>query len=236
MDLAQTAAWLAARPADAPFGYVVTPNAEHLVQLAGDPGLAEVYRAALLRLLDSRVVARAAAALGLAAPPVVPGSDLVATLLARHLAPGDRLTVIGLQPEYLPLLRQRCGPVAIAHHLPPVAFEHDPTAFRIALDFALAHPARFTLLAVGMPRQELLAAALRNSGRARGTGLCIGSALEYFIGARRRAPRVLQRASLEWAYRLCHEPRRLGRRYLLQSPRIFPLLLRERLGAIRPGR
>ena len=51
--------WLAARPADAPFGYVVTPNADHLVRLQRQPELRPLYADAMLRLLDSRVVARA---------------------------------------------------------------------------------------------------------------------------------------------------------------------------------
>ncbi|MDB5373128.1 MAG: glycosyltransferase, partial [Belnapia sp.] len=31
--------WLVARPAGAPFGYVVTPNADHLVRLARNPAI-----------------------------------------------------------------------------------------------------------------------------------------------------------------------------------------------------
>jgi N-acetylglucosaminyldiphosphoundecaprenol N-acetyl-beta-D-mannosaminyltransferase len=41
----------------------------------------------------------------------------------------------------------------------------------------------------------------------------------------------VQRGGLEWAYRLASDPRRLARRYLLDSPRIVPLLLRERRAA-----
>jgi N-acetylglucosaminyldiphosphoundecaprenol N-acetyl-beta-D-mannosaminyltransferase len=229
MTVSATAAWLAARHSDAPFGYVVTPNAEHLVKLANDRELSAIYRGALLRLMDSRVVVRAAMAVGLRAPKVVPGSDLVTELLLRHLRPGDKLTIIGFKPEFVPLLRRRCPPVTIAHHLPPPAFEHIPAAFQTALDFILANPARFTFFAVGMPRQEMLAAAVAQSGRATGIGLCIGSALEFFSGAIRRAPRPLQLAGLEWAYRLCREPRRLGPRYLLRSPPVLRMLAQQKL-------
>jgi len=79
-DLGAVAAaeYLAARPASAPFGYVVTPNADHLVRLARNPALQGAYQRALLCLLDSRVVARFARLLGLDAPTVAPGSDLTA--------------------------------------------------------------------------------------------------------------------------------------------------------------
>jgi N-acetylglucosaminyldiphosphoundecaprenol N-acetyl-beta-D-mannosaminyltransferase len=33
------------------------------------------------------------------------------------------------------------------------------------------------------------------------------------------APEWIGRAGLEWAFRLAHEPRRMGRRYLIESPR-----------------
>jgi exopolysaccharide biosynthesis WecB/TagA/CpsF family protein len=109
-----------------------------------------------------------------------------------------------------------------------MGFERDPAAFEAAVQFAIENPARLTVLAVGMPRQERLAAAIAASGRARGIGLCVGSALEFLVGAHRRAPVWMREAGLEWAFRLAHEPRRLARRYLVQCPPVFALLLQER--------
>ncbi len=100
---------------------------------------------------------------------------------------------------------------------------------RDAVDFVLAHPSRFVFLAVGSPRQEMLADAIRATGQATGLGLCIGASLEFLAGASRRAPRWMQRAGLEWLHRLGSDPRRLARRYLVEDPPIFRLLLRERL-------
>jgi N-acetylglucosaminyldiphosphoundecaprenol N-acetyl-beta-D-mannosaminyltransferase len=55
LDLEQAASWIASRPAKMPFGYIVTPNADHLVRLNRDPALLAIYRGASLCLLDSRV-------------------------------------------------------------------------------------------------------------------------------------------------------------------------------------
>jgi exopolysaccharide biosynthesis WecB/TagA/CpsF family protein len=233
LDAAAAAAWLAARPAEAPFGYVVTPNADHLVRLMRDPELAKIYRNACLRLLDSRVVAGVAAALRLPAPRVAPGSDMTARLLTQHLRPGERVTIVGLRPAWLPLLVARCGLAAPAHHDPPMGFVADPVALAEAVAFVLAHPARFVFLAVGSPQQEMLAAAIAATGRATGTGLCIGASLEFLAGVARRAPGWMQRCGLEWLFRLGGEPRRLARRYLVDSPAILPLLLCARFGRSR---
>ena len=228
LDTARAAAWLSARPPDAAFGYVVTPNADHLVRLRRQPALVPLYDQALLRLLDSRVVARVAASIGLDAPPVAPGSDLTGVILRGHLRPKEQLTIIGLDPVHLRALMDRTGIVLPAHHNPPSGFEHDRKSLREAVDFALAHPARFILLAVGSPRQEILAAAIQASGRATGVGLCIGASLDFLSGAATRAPVWMQQAGLEWLHRLAGNPHRMTRRYLCQCPAIFPLLLRER--------
>jgi N-acetylglucosaminyldiphosphoundecaprenol N-acetyl-beta-D-mannosaminyltransferase len=235
LTVAQAAARIAARPADAPFGYVVTPNADHLVRLSRDPALRAIYRNAALCLLDSAVVFSLARRFGLTAPKVVPGSDLTAYLLAHHLRPNERIAIVGLSPSWLPALVARCRLAPPAHYDPPMGFALDPVAFAAAVAFVRDNPARFVFLAVGSPRQEQLAAAIAAAGDATGTGLCIGASLEFLAGARWRAPLFMRLARLEWLFRLAADPRRLFRRYLIDSPVIIALLLRQRLAAGRPA-
>ncbi|MBV9249230.1 MAG: hypothetical protein JO227_08315 [Acetobacteraceae bacterium] len=146
MDAEAAARWIAARPADAPFGYVVTPNADHFVRLSRRPELMRVYQGAVLRLLDSRVVAGMARLLGLRAPAVATGSDVTVTLLMGHLAPGERVTIIGLRPSLLPALIARCHLGPPAHFDPPMGMERDPAAIA-------------TASALGSPCQKILPAA-----------------------------------------------------------------------------
>ena len=120
LDIAQAASWIAARPAEAAFGYVVTPNADHLVRVSRNPKLRAIYRGAALCLLDSRVVGWLARLMGMPAPAIAPGSDLTAHLLAHHLAPGERITIVGLSPVWLPPLIARCGLAPPAHYNPPM--------------------------------------------------------------------------------------------------------------------
>jgi exopolysaccharide biosynthesis WecB/TagA/CpsF family protein len=219
-------ALLAERPAEAPFGYAVTPNADHLVRLARNPALRPLYDGAMLRLLDSRVVARLAGVMGMAAPAVVPGSDLTAALM-QALPAEEPVTVLGLTPAALERLAARTGLRRIAHHNPPMGFEHDPAAFEAAVRFIEENPARYSFLAVGSPRQERVAQAVAARGTGRGVGLCIGASLLFLTGEERRAPLAVQRAGMEWAWRLMQDPKRLARRYLVDSPAIIALLRRE---------
>ena len=228
-DVAYAAEWVNARAADAPFGYVVTPNADHFVRLHRQPGLVRAYEGALLRLLDSRVVARTARLLGMPTPRVCPGSDLTAYLLTRCIQPGERIGIVGLEAPHVANLVQRLRIDRPLHYNPPQGFNLDPDLMQTVVDFVLKNPARLTFLATGSPRQEQLAAAIAATGQARGTALCIGSSLAFAAGAVKRAPRWMQVMSLEWLHRLAQDPKRLWRRYLRDSPAVFSLLAQERM-------
>lgn len=199
------------------------------MRLSRHPSLRPLYQGAMLCLLDSRVVARAARALGLEAPAVTTGSDLTAELLAAHVRPGERVTIVGLRASHLPDLVARTGIAPPAHYDPPMGFDRDPAEMQRAVRFVLENPARLIFLAVGSPRQEQLAAAIAATGEAHGTGLCIGASLEFLAGTVPRAPLFMQRWGIEWMHRMLSDPRRLAKRYLLDNPPIFWLLLRERL-------
>ena len=92
------------------------------------------------------------------------------------------------------------------------------------------------LVGFGNPRQERW--ILDNRRRLDvATILAVGALFEWITGSRKRAPLVLQRARLEWLYRLAIEPRRLVRRYTIDVVRFFALVLRERNAtAINRGR
>ena len=46
----------------------------------------------------------------------------------------------------------------------------------------------------------------------------VGAAFDFHAGAKRQAPRWMQRSGLEWSFRLASEPRRLWKRYLVNNP------------------
>jgi N-acetylglucosaminyldiphosphoundecaprenol N-acetyl-beta-D-mannosaminyltransferase len=62
----------------------------------------------------------------------------------------------------------------------------------------------------------------------------VGAAFDFLSGSKRRAPRFMQQAGLEWAFRLGSEPRRLWRRYARHNPRFVALFIAQLL-RIRAG-
>jgi N-acetylglucosaminyldiphosphoundecaprenol N-acetyl-beta-D-mannosaminyltransferase len=58
----------------------------------------------------------------------------------------------------------------------------------------------------------------------------VGAAFDFLGGFKRQAPRWMQKAGLEWLFRLASEPRRLGRRYLANNPAFLWLILLQLFG------
>jgi exopolysaccharide biosynthesis WecB/TagA/CpsF family protein len=112
-----------------------------------------------------------------------------------------------------------------------MGFDAMPGEVEKCVDFVSANPARFVFIAVGSPRQEIVAYAIRRSSMASGLGLCIGTSINFLVGAEKRAPVWMQRAGFEWLSRLVGSPRRLWRRYLIECPKIFPLMLEDYIAA-----
>jgi exopolysaccharide biosynthesis WecB/TagA/CpsF family protein len=224
----QAIADLRARTADAPFRYVVTPNVDHVVRLSRlDPSGPEhkAYADAGWYLCDSRILSKLAALRGVFLP-VVPGSDLTRRLFTEILLPGDRVCLIGGDGATRGALAALRLDIEIVQHIPPLGLRSDADARSAAARFAAGSGARFILIAVGSPQQELIAQAMQAVPGASGTALCIGASIDFLTGKERRAPRWMQRASLEWLYRLLNNPARLWRRYLIEGPRIFLLAWR----------
>jgi N-acetylglucosaminyldiphosphoundecaprenol N-acetyl-beta-D-mannosaminyltransferase len=216
---------VAARFGNQKYGYVITPNVDHLIRYHDDPAFRALYADAAYVLLDSRFLSHLFRLIRGLRVRVCTGSDLTAQLFARVIAPPDRLVLIGGSAEQAQMLAAQYGLTQLSHYNPPMGFIRDPRAVEECLQFIEAHsPFRFCFLAVGAPQQEVLAQMLKARGIARGMALCIGASVNFMTGVERRAPRWMQRLGAEWLYRLVHNPGRLAKRYLVRGPRVFWLL------------
>jgi len=79
----------------------------------------------------------------------------------------------------------------------------------------------------GSPKQDFLGSLLAKEFNA--NVVCIGAALDFASGVKKEAPVLLQKLSLEWAYRLFSEPRRLGKRYALGNFEFLLICFKELL-------
>jgi exopolysaccharide biosynthesis WecB/TagA/CpsF family protein len=226
---------VAAHYGQASFGYVVTPNVDHLIRYHEDPVFRAAYDEAAYVLLDSRVLSYALRVGKRIRTKICTGSDLTARLFQGVIEPSERIVVIGGDEAQARLLTQRFGLTNLRHLNPPMGFVRDEASVAACVRFIEASsPFRFCFFAVGAPQQEILAQRVKARGNARGLGFCVGSAINFLTGNERRAPRWMQRIGAEWLFRLLLDPSRLTRRYLVRGPRVFGLLGRTQV-LLRPA-
>ena len=96
---------------------------------------------------------------------------------------------------------------------------------RVAADVA-ASGARVLFVGISSPRKEVfLSEQSLRIGPVFAMG--VGGSFDVIAGMTRRAPLWMQRAGLEWLYRLAQEPGRMWRRYLVGNARFVGLVMRE---------
>lgn len=217
------------------FGYVVTPNVDHVIRHYYDPEFRALYAQAAYVFLDSHFLAYVIGFLKRRRHRVSPGSDLTEAVMSSVIKPNDVAVMVGGSAEQAQELRARFGLKALHHIDPPMNFIHDEAAVESCLRAIEAtSPFRFCFLAVGSPQQEIIAQKLKERGVARGLALCIGASINFITGMEKRAPPWIRKSGFEWLFRLIQNPKRLARRYLLRGPRIFLLLPHIELRLRRP--
>jgi exopolysaccharide biosynthesis WecB/TagA/CpsF family protein len=215
------------------FSFVVTPNVDHVVMLhecedeAVRQRFKEAYKAAAFRLCDSRILQLLAKMRGIELK-VVTGSDLTAILFTRGHLIGKKVAIIGGDQAMLPELRALFPEVSFVQHIPPMGVLKNSHAAAEIEEFLATALCDYALFAFGAPQSEIVADLCAQGGRTRGVGVCVGASIEFVLGRKARAPTWMQRARLEWAFRLFTEPKRLWRRYLVIGPRIALIAIRSR--------
>ena len=209
----------------------VNPNTVNLT--FRDPAFVATLACADLRLADGFGIRIAARRQGVRVPAILNGSDFNAAVLRRAAARGWPVFLLGGQGPVAERAAQRLSERIAG--LRVVGTQHgfftDGESDAV-VDRVRASGASVLMVALGQPRQEQwLARHLERTGAR--VGLGVGGFLDFSAGAVRRAPAWMNRAGLEWTYRLAQEPRRLAHRYLIGNPVFLARVLRP---AARNGR
>jgi len=204
---------------------LVTPNVDHIVRYHKDPAFKKVYDKADVYLNDSRILKLLS---NKKIHNVVPGSDLTQLIFERLVTANKNIVIIGATTSDILAVKAKYKMQKIIHIEPSFGFINKPDEIVSIITKCLSNANSLYFLCVGSPQQEKLAVALRDSG-VKGDFLCVGASILFLSGAEKRAPKIIQKLSLEWAFRLLQSPKRLWKRYLIDGPYIFILVLRYSL-------
>ncbi|WP_395154255.1 WecB/TagA/CpsF family glycosyltransferase [Ilumatobacter sp.] len=192
--------------------------------------LASALDGAALNLPDGTPLAWFARRRGIDGCTRVYGPDLMGDVLDRGRSADLGHYLYGSTPEVLVALEQRIGerwPGAriVGSESPPfrdITDEELDTSLRRAQELG----ADIVWVGMGTPKQDLLVRRMATGGDA--TYVAVGAAFDFIAGVKKQAPTWMQRAGLEWLFRLVTEPRRLASRYLVYNWKFLRLLWRTR--------
>jgi N-acetylglucosaminyldiphosphoundecaprenol N-acetyl-beta-D-mannosaminyltransferase len=211
--------------------YVCVRDVHGVMLAQRDPELMAIHHRAPMVLPDGMPLVHVARMRGYAHIQRVAGPDFVETLADRGRARGVRHFFYGGAPgvaeRMAAVLRARYPGLVVAGCLSPPFGELDDTTQHAELAEINAATPDVVWVGLGTPKQERW--MNRFHGAIPGATLIgVGAAFDFHAGTRRRAPRWMQRATLEWLHRLLSEPGRLWRRYLVIAPQFVWRVLLER--------
>jgi N-acetylglucosaminyldiphosphoundecaprenol N-acetyl-beta-D-mannosaminyltransferase len=217
--------------------YFITASTHYAMLTSQVPALKVINERAAFLVADGKPLVWASYLLGTPLPERVAGSDLIFDLCELSAREGFRVFFLGASPGVAEKAAARLGErypglIVAGVECPPFrepsCEEHQALLARVR-----AVSPDILFLAYGQPKGELwLAENLEALGIP--VSVQIGASLDFASGRVRRAPRLLQRTGMEWAYRLFLEPRRLFGRYSRNALFIATRLSRD-LARRRPN-
>lgn len=222
--------------------YIITPNVDHIVKWQKDDEFKEIYDRAALVLADGVPLLWAGHFLGTPIVEKVSGSDLLPQICEQSASKGYRLFFLGGRPGAADLaakkLCQKFPGLQIAGtYCPPYGFEKDQKENDKIIGLIRAAKPDILFVGLGAPKQEKWIYRFYQVYQAP-VSIGIGVTFEYISGMVRRAPVWMQKAGMEWSWRILMEPGRLWKRYLIDDMQFFPLILSQKLGkkSLSPAR
>jgi N-acetylglucosaminyldiphosphoundecaprenol N-acetyl-beta-D-mannosaminyltransferase len=211
--------------------YVTFTGVHGVMESQRDPELVAIHNAAGFVSCDGMPLVWSCHAAGYAPAERVYGPDVMLAMSEVAAERGFRVFLYGGNagtPELLATrLQERFPGLQIVGTLsPPFRALTDD---EIDIENAIINEARPDIVWVGLstPKQERWMAARRQDLDAP-LLFGVGAAFDFHAGLVRQAPSFMQRAGLEWLFRLGCEPRRLWRRYCRNNPAFLVRIARAR--------
>ena len=209
--------------------YLTSANGEVLARCSTEPMTDRLFRAADLINADGQplvTVSRLKSSLPL--PERVATTDLFHVVARKAEAAGLTFYVFGAEEDQnddaVASVRKDYPELRIVGHCHGYL---RGDALRAKVDEINALAPDYLWVALGVPYEQAFVAEFAPRLTKVGIIKTSGGLFNFLSGSRPRAPRWMQHAGLEWAWRIWLEPRRLFWRYLTTNPRALYLLLNK---------
>lgn len=203
-------------------------NVAKLVSMQSDAELRTAVLACDIINVDGMGIVLGGRFLGKNIPERVTGIDLFYHLLKYAEENGHSVFLLGAKPQVVEdavvKLRKQYPQLNIAgfHH----GYFWDNEA--AVVDKIRQSGATLLFVAITSPKKEQFINRWRERLGVK-FAMGVGGTFDIVAGVTRRAPLWMQKAGLEWLYRVIQEPRRMWKRYLVTNMMFAWLLLKEKL-------
>ncbi len=209
--------------------YICVSNVHTTVMSHDDPVYRDVQNAAALRLPDGKPLSIVARKRGFTEAQRVTGPDLMGELFADCKVNGLKHYFFGSTEKTLERLkasleRDYPGICIVGMTSPPfgqTSREQDEGYVKAINESG----ADIVWVGLGAPKQERWMNYHMN--RVNSLMIGVGAGFDYYAGNIRRAPKWMQKMSLEWLYRLFQDPGRLAKRYRETNFRFIRLVAKS---------
>ncbi|MDJ0952878.1 MAG: WecB/TagA/CpsF family glycosyltransferase [Acidimicrobiia bacterium] len=204
---------------------VAVCNVHSVMSARRDPELREAIAAAEIATPDGVPIVWGLRATVRSEQERVYGPELMRKAFVDNV--GWKHYLYGSTPETLAQLQAKLAEIApqaeIVGAFSPPFRDMTPDESDEAMEAIRASGADVVWVGLGMPKQELWMHRIRPE--LPGIALLgVGAAFDFLAGTKKQAPAWMQKAGLEWLFRLIQEPRRLWRRYIWNNPAYAVLL------------
>jgi N-acetylglucosaminyldiphosphoundecaprenol N-acetyl-beta-D-mannosaminyltransferase len=217
--------------------FVVTPNIDHLVKLQKDRQFREIYRQAYLSVADGVPLVWASKFLGTPLKGRVNGTDLMVALCGLAAKKEYKVFFLGGRPGAAKKAKEKLelrfpGVKIVGCYSPPFGFENNLKENTVIVDMIKKAEPDILFVGLGAPKQEKWIFSWYQELKVP-VSIGIGVSFELLGEMILRAPLWMQKAGLEWFWRLLIEPGRLWKRYLIDDPLFFKMILKQKFD-VRP--
>ncbi|HVZ84589.1 MAG TPA: WecB/TagA/CpsF family glycosyltransferase [Terracidiphilus sp.] len=205
-------------------GYVCVTDVHGIIEAQDDPAFRGILNNSYMTTPDGMPLVWTGRMQGHSAMRRVYGPDLLMALCAVSAERGYRHVFFGGKPGVADLLAEKLcakfpGLQVVGTYVPPFRplTEEEEKDLETRMDEARPD---ILWVGLGLPKQERFMA--RYCGRLNvNLMIGVGAAFDIHAGLVKEAPQWLKKLGLQWLHRLCQEPRRLWRRYMICIPRFL---------------
>lgn len=203
--------------------FIVTANPEIVLSARKDSKFLKIVNNADYVIPDGIGIIKGANSLGTPMHERITGFDTLKYLVETANRKLLKVYILGAKPEVIKATAEK-----IKHDYPQVDlvgyhdgyFKDD----KPIVDEIVKKKPDIVLVALGYPKQEYFINKYRYNADAIWIG--VGGSFDVFSGTKKRAPKIFQKLSLEWFYRLITEPTRFDR--MLAIPKYMKLIKQEK--------